>query len=317
MVPVFPHGDAGPVTGSPGSYEVALILGIPGMAGATTSLILDEKRAPGDSLLVGTGTEVRLSGDEGTSLIARMIPNDQGRLAQVRMTLQADSFREAQTHAYDLIMPVLSRIAFEADTALEVTAVLLTETATRIQQGGATFIGLAQPTPELAGPMTPEIRPFLAAYREGLSSNSVFYQALSFYKVVEGVATFSVRKARESTRAGGPPIPDPLDTHHIPTDLSALTDMPDWTRHLFSEHLGLSFREVKDQVNNPIRNAVAHLTPGLDIRIADRLSDTQACRDILPVLRYMARVLIQDELAALPPHPATPVGGEQASTQTA
>lgn len=306
IVPVFPHGDAGPVLGSPGDYDVVFVLGIPGMTGVTTNLIFDAARAPGDSLLQGSGLEIRLSPDDGMPpTVARIVPNAEGRLSQVRMTVRAHNFRAAQSAAYDIIMPILSRIAFEADTPLEATAVLLTETATEIRHGGATFLGLVQPAPQIAGAMTPELRPFLAAYREALNSNSPLYQALSYYKVVEGVATFHVKKARAAARTGGPKVPDTLDSHHIPSNLSAFPDLPDWTRQLFSPYLGLTFRQVKDRVNDTIRNAVAHLTPGRDIRVADHLSDIQACRDVTPVLRYMARAFIQDELAWLPPAPSS------------
>jgi hypothetical protein len=41
------------------------------------------------------------------------------------------------------------------------------------------------------------------------------------------------------------------------------------------------------------------ISPGMDLRIADYAADIRACRDITPVLRYIARDLIQEELAAL------------------
>lgn len=77
-------------------------------------------------------------------------------------------------------MPALSRIAFEADTPVEVTAILLTERTTQTRRFGAILVGTVQPAPELAGSTTPELRVFLATYREGLNANSPLYQALSF-----------------------------------------------------------------------------------------------------------------------------------------
>ena len=38
----------------------------------------------------------------------------------------------------------------------------------------------------------------------------------------------------------------------------------------------------------------------MDLRIADYAANIQACRTITPVLRYMARDLIHEELASLP-----------------
>lgn len=189
------------------------------------------------------------------------------------------------------------------------TAVLLTEQSTEIRSIGATIIGAVQPAPELAGLMTPEIQPFLAAYREGLNSNSPLYQALSFYKVIEGVTTFHTKRTRVASKSGGAAAPDPL-ARLIPADPRDLPEITDWARQAFTPHLGRSFAEIKKSVSDTIRNAVSHITPGRDIRVADHLDDIQACREIIPILRYMARALISDELAALsvssvPPPPAS------------
>jgi len=165
------------------------VLGVPGVSGVATALDFDGMMAGGDSLLDGTGLQVDLQSPGGSSLYpARIIPNSHGRLAQVRLTVTAEDFSLAENEAFDAVMPVLSRIAFEADTALEVTGVLLTERATQTRRFGATLAGVVQPAPALAGETTPELRSFLAAYREGLNANSPLYQALSFYKVIEGVA---------------------------------------------------------------------------------------------------------------------------------
>lgn len=67
-------------------------------------------------------------------------------------------------------------------------------------------------------------------------------------------------------------------------------------------------REIKESATGTIRNAVAHLMPGRDVLVADYLKDIQACRDIVPVLRYMSRTLISDEIAALCGPPPKPLG---------
>lgn len=102
--------------------------------------------AGGDSLLEGTGLQVELQSPDGSLLsVARIIPNSHGRLAQVRLTVTAGDFSLAENEAFDAAMPVLSRIAVEADTPLEVTGVLLTEQATQTRRSGATLVGAAQP----------------------------------------------------------------------------------------------------------------------------------------------------------------------------
>ena len=67
---------------------------------------------------------------------------------------------------------------------------------------------------------------------------------------------------------------------------------------MFTPYLGMTFSEVRESMKDTIRNGVAHLTPGQDNRVADYLDDLTACREVIPVLRYMAHVLIGQELKA-------------------
>jgi hypothetical protein len=298
-VPVFPDRRGGSPSGSPGKYDVVFVLGVPGMSGAATALDFDGMLAGGDSLLEGTGLEVELQAADGSSLsVARIVPNAHGRLAQVRLAVTAGNFSLAENEAFDAVMPVLSRIAFEADTPLEVTGILLTEQATQTRRFGATLVGATQPAPELAGTTTPELRSFLAAYREGLNTNSPLYQTLSFYKIIEGVATFHTKRARAAKKCGAPEPTDPL-AQQIPGNRADLAGMTEWARDNFTPYLGMSFGEIRSAVKNTIRDAVAHITPGMDLRIADYAADIRACRAITPVLRFVARELIRSELAGL------------------
>jgi hypothetical protein len=300
VVPVFPSGEAGPPSGSAGSYDIVFVLGVPGVSSVTTSLDFDGIIAGGDSLLRGAGLQVKLESSDGQSLhAAQIVPNLHGRLAQVRLTVTADDFSQAENEAFDAVMPVLSRIAFEADTPVEVTAILLTEQATQSRRLGATLVGAVQPAPQLAGTTTPELRMFLAAYREGLNANSPLYQALSFYKIIEGVAKFHTKRVRAAKKRGAPEPADPM-TNQIPANREDLAGMTDWARDNLTAYLGLSFSEIRDAVTETIRNAVAHISPSMDLRIADYAADIRACRDIAPVLRYVARELVYDELAGLP-----------------
>jgi hypothetical protein len=305
VVPVFAHGAAGPETGSPGRYDVVFVLGVPGVSSVAVNLNRDDMLTKGDSLLEGAGLQVELETPDGSaSNVARIVANTHRRLAQIHLAVTADTFAAAEKEAHDEIMPVLSRLAFEADTPVEVTAVLLTEQSTQIQSMGATIIGSVQPAPELAGLSTEELRPFLAAYREGLNSNSPLYQALSFFKVIEGLTALSTRRARAAP-GGSAVVPGPL-SKLIPTSPNDLPQITEWARSAFTPYLGKSFAEIKESVTETIRNAVAHLAPGRDVRVADYFDDIRACRDITPILRYMARELIGDELTALPPHPGMP-----------
>lgn len=195
-------------------------------------------------------------------------------------------------------MPTLSRIAFQADTPLEVTAISLTERATQTRQLRTTLAGAVQPAPEIAETTTPELRMFLAAYREGLNGNSRLYQALSFYKILEAATKFHTNRVRAAKKRGEATSADPM-ARQIPVDPDGLADVTVWSRDNFMPYLRKSFAEIRDAVTDTIRNAVAHISPNMDLRIADYAADIQACRTITPVLRYMARDLIHEELASL------------------
>ena len=299
VVPVFPGITDNPA-GSPGFYDIVFVLGVPGVSSVSTSLDFDAIVAGGDSLLQGSGLQVQLESSDGQSLhTARIVPNRNGHLAQIRLAVTADDFSSAETEAFDAVMPTLSRIAFEADTPLEVTAISLTERATQTRQLRTTLVGAVQPAPEIAETTTPEARMFLAAYREGLNGNSPLYQALSFYKIVEGATKFHTSRVRAARKRGEAAPADPMETR-IPADPMDLAGATEWARDNFTPYLGKSFAEVRDAVTDTIRNAIAHISPNMDLRIADYAADIQACRTITPVLRYVARELIYAELAGLP-----------------
>jgi hypothetical protein len=134
------------------------VLGVPGVSGVATHLNFDAMLAGGDSLLHGSGLQLDIQSPDGSSLhTARIIPNSHGRLAQVRLTVTADDFYVAEREAFDVVMSVLSRIAFEADAAAEVTGILLIEQATQARRFGVTMAGAVQPAPELAGDITTEL----------------------------------------------------------------------------------------------------------------------------------------------------------------
>lgn len=278
-------------------YDVTFVLGIPGVNSVTAHAQMDRDHAGGDSLLRGPGLAIQLQAEDH-AVEAKVLRNRAGRLAQVRLTIGANDFNAAEKEANDLVMPVLSLLAFEADTPLEVQAILMTEQSSQTVRVSALMMGSDQPAPEVQNLMTPDLRPLLATYREGLNSTSPFYQALSFFKVMEGTATFHTKRIRAASKAGDPVPDDPLATR-LPTKADDLPDLVDFERDPFVPYLGKTFGEVQGSVVDTVRNAIAHLTPGRPLRVPDYYDDLSACREVVPVLRYIARQLIRVELLAL------------------
>ena len=296
-VPVFAAGAAGPPSGSHGQYKVTFVLGVPGVSSVVTEVDFGKVVLSGDSLLAGSGRRVELALTPGSRPDEFLISaNSHGRLDRVDITVTADSFNAAERVAHDRVMPILSRMALEADAAVEVKATVISELSTQAVMMGAALIGAVKPAPEFAGVSTEEQRALLAVYREGLNCNAPSYQALAFYKVIEGVETFSKRERRRAQQRGRPVPPDLLATL-MPSSIAAVPEGPPWSKELFEPFLGKSFQEVKDAFQDVIRNAVAHLTPGRELRVPDYMADVEKCREAVPILRYIARELILESLA--------------------
>lgn len=298
--------EAGTPAGSPGDYKVTFVLGVPGVSSVAAEIAPEKVVGSGDSLLAGTGRRVQLVFMPGGPAEEFVVSaNRHGRLDRVDVTVRADDRVSAEREAHR-VMPLLSRMAVEADTAVEVKATVITELSTHITMMGTYLIGAVKPAPEFSGVSTPEQLALLAAYREGLNCNAPSYQALAFYKIIEGAETFWKKASRQAARKGDPAPPDPL-AGLMPASLADVPQGPPWSKDRFSPYLGKNFREVRDTFKDVIRNAVAHLTPGLELRVPDYMEDVEKCREAVPILRYIARELILQELHASPPSPTVTV----------
>jgi hypothetical protein len=296
IVPVTEKGEPpGGPDGSLGEYRVALVLGIPGVDAVATSMDLTTVEASGDSLIVSDGLQIRVW--EGQKeLTWTLQPNDRGHLATAHVVLHAGSMSRAETLAHDIVMQILSRLAFDTNTALEAKAIIVQELATGTISVAATLMGETRPPQNILGRMEPEIAAFLSAYREGLSSTTPLYKALSFYKVIEGISTHHKQRAREAARAGDPPPPDPLaatfpSPHDYAPEIDGLGLEPP------PEFAGRPLREVWESYKDTVRNAAAHITPGRPVAVADRLEDVEQYHAAVPTLRYIARKVLETEIA--------------------
>lgn len=301
VVPIFPGRPEDPPGGSPGRYVVTFILGIPGVSSVINDLHVPQLMDSGDSLLGVPGNVDRYmitvgGAPDNLPESLAILKNANGRLARIGTSVVAKSFAEAEAAAYDILMPQLSVLAFETDVPLEVKATVIIEEATSTQHIAATMMGKVRAVPAVQGYTTVELRPILASYREGLNSTSPTYQCLCFWKVLEGVKTFHMKRERAMARSGSTPPPDPLN-RLVPTNEADLPDQLEWSLDRFRPYLGKAYRDVMDDSRDTIRNAVAHITPGMELLLADYFADVEKCREIIPVLRFIARDLIKNEMA--------------------
>ena len=305
VVPVYPGGEpSGGPTGSPGRYEVVFVLAVPGTAVATRRVDFGELRRSGDSLLEIGNREIRItktSGDGRAELTASLQPNSNGHLARAVIQLDAANFEVAHQEAYDYVLPLLSRYAFDYEMAIDWSHCLLTHLPSETRRCIVSLLGQSKKFDgDVAEKVsTPEERALLSSYREGVGSLNAFYAALSYAKVIEGVRRLRVRDARAAARSGTVALVTP---EVMPTSGD---DLPppfndQWHADGFAPFLGKAFEVVYDEsLREPIRNALSHLDPVASTTLSiDRLADYKACERHVPVLHYMARAMLSNQFGA-------------------
>ena len=159
LIPGVPTGAVG---GGFGDYEVTLVLGVPGISSVSTTMDIPTLLEAGDSLIEGDGLDIDLQGANGCGrLTASLLPNADHRLARVVLTVLAKDFADAESMAFDHMSYLLSRIAFLADTAIEVSAIVMVEKVSKVVRAAVTVIGSVQAAPvsALEGWSTEELRP--------------------------------------------------------------------------------------------------------------------------------------------------------------
>ena len=277
---------------------MTFVLAIPGKASFDDDLDFTRLLQSGDSLLQvlpGAGLRVDLRNDQESAPI-EFQPNAQGRLATATLRLSGQSFMEVERAAYDLLLPLLSRWSLDHNVAIEVGGWEIVEERTMARRCRFGMVGNVKPfswEPSELRQSTPETRRLLPAYREGLSSDTVFYQVLSFYKVAEGVRNPRAPRAQEARSRGE----DPESFHEtIPAKIADIPMAHPSEAEFWEPYLGTRFGAALKGVERTIRNAVAHIDPQQRILDADHYEDVAACQRVLPILRYIAQEMLANEM---------------------
>ena len=305
VVPQFPPGDPRNLPGGPagnsGRYLVQSVLGVPGVDSVLRVLSLDSLE--GDSLVQLPRGATRVSmpvGQHPTTpdVDITLNANRYGRLARADLIVNADGFDTAHALSYNLLAPLLSRLSFDHNVAIDMVAIEITEVLTGSRLIGARMVGRGADLmlQDQAIHSTAETRALLSTFREGVNAESPFLRALSFAKVVEGAT--HLRNARSSSIAasGGRPS-EPAE--RIPPDVDALAidGRDEVARQAFNPYLGKKFTTVMENLRPTIRNAIAHLDPRAEHSlVADRWAHFQTVEKATPVLAYVARVLLGHEI---------------------
>jgi hypothetical protein len=306
VVPSFPseHPLGGvdlPPSGSPGKYAVDVVLGIPGVSQSVFSEIdWDKISARGDSLIQVPKDVARLTlmlSHRGRNEFSYELGlNDDGRLALAKTCLEASSFREALTNAQSALDSYLSSLSFHHDVPIEAVAWRVTEEQTGAVHLAMKFLGQTQqldlpPTLLLS---TPSRRELFSTWREAMNAATPMAQALSFYKIIDRIHIYRAdreARTRNSERHYLPP------REVIPDEINLFADYEDAIGS-FAPYLGKKFTVVwKEDLRDRIRNAVAHLREDGSSLTADNSVDIGICREAVPLLHYMARIMLLCEIS--------------------
>lgn len=284
-----------PPSGSDGVYRITFFLSVPGRSSFQDELNLGRLANSGESLLQTVPNiifDAGLAHDAGNADISFM-SDPQGVLKIAQMRVEAENFEGALRFAHNAVFPVLSYWSYRYDVALDTTGYEAIEekTGTRLYTFGVIGRNKGLDLSE-EFKLYPNFRPLYSNYREAVNATNVFYQVLSFYKVTEGVKRLRGDRKKEIIARGEIPkevsekIPDSLD------------DIETETKEAFIPYLGKKFTWVLDQFRSVLRNAVAHLDPSGNILDADKYDDVMSCNKAIPVLKYIARKMVESELIA-------------------
>ncbi|MHB1357844.1 MAG: methylamine utilization protein MauJ, partial [Anaerolineae bacterium] len=81
--------------------------------------------------------------------------------------------------------------------------------------------------------------------------------------------------------------------------ISSTSPLDELYREALRPYHGKTFNVVRDQLKKPIRHAIAHLNRINAVLDADYYNDITVCSRAIPVLKYMARQMLDNEVKSL------------------
>ena len=263
----------------------------------------------GDShLFLGKGNYADFSDDQ-CHIEYTGFANSSGYLDRVETSeFEAENFKDALAKAYDGVAPLLSRVSVMLDIPLRIFTSIVTEKSSGnmitdlipsyISKGGLQLTDFDIPD-VLSG--------LLGIYRDGVNSNTPYYQFLCFYRIIEGLNVVKIRKERKSKKINDSSIQNdqPTISEKIP---STGDEQVKWLNSLFIEQTwsNLALEQIfpKDSVGKEIsyieekggplydlRAKIAHTfveTQSHEIFSPDKSSTVAAVSDWLPLCKCLA-----------------------------
>ncbi len=225
----------------------------------------------------------------GARLRTELYPDTTGSLALVTVFQGDGSLRDSFKDAVDVAGPVLDQLSVEYDQPLPVShtvVVGIPSGLTITVFSKIPKIRTLEPSDRLH-PRSPhpELKHAVSLYREGISSNSPFHQFLTLWKVYENAREVRGRWRRQYKR------------HVTKVEEEVMPEA-----FGFRGHEGLTFEEVRRELNDPFRVALAHggnIKGGGEPKTAATAEDFLSVIYAVPVVRHIAQVTLRNVRATL------------------
>src|SRR6266567_7299964 len=273
-----------------------------------------------------TGTHARLFVEvDSEKFIFICHPNDRGFLGKVELeSISANNFNHAAVRAFRAATLALSGISFQYDVPLTIYQMDVVELRTK-----SVKLSMMTPFREisfLGGPTQAPSQEFLkyaSYYREGLTSDSISYQFLCFYKVIEGIR--KRRKVLTGTAVSAAKLrASRLMSRNEECIPDSREEQLKWLSEVFGiqqhwddvaleaicppESLGKKINKLigEDDELDTIRNKIAHadLRKGEPTLSIDDISHIELVNKWLPLAKCIARHLLNKEFP--PRYPDAP-----------
>jgi len=214
-----------------------------------------------------------------------------GVISHAKLRVHATNFADAEGKTQEIVGGVLSFLSVFSGYPVDVKITELYEETTDSIHWTFTAIGGYVATigwdqmPDMnLTSLKDGLRTAFANFRDGMNSLNSFYKFLCFYKVAEYCVARKKQDARKNRKAAVEPEPT------IPESMEGIASED---AVLLQPHSGKTYSSVLGTYKNVLRNAIAHLTPGVQGIDPDNLRDLRACEDTVPVIQYIARSMLQ------------------------
>ncbi len=224
---------------------------------------------------------------DGASLPTYLCPDLTRSLAMVMVIGNPKPEGKPYKVAYDIISPILDELSLKYDQSLPIAQNIVIG----IPSGIVTFDFLKGPKHRTIDENAPvllccpfeELKDGVALYREGVSSSNPFHQFLTLWKVYENAC-----RVRSEWRK-----------KYLQKDIKITPEtIPDVYALAF--YKGQSFEQVRQSLQKTYRNAIAHSDFKEAIpKTAARASDFVEVSTRVPIVRYIARVILENVRATL------------------